>query len=597
MKKRRESALALLLFGFIGTARGEQFHIGCTGTAEDGIDLAAAIDFANDEQYFPGQDSILLTAGCQYTLSSANNFWYGPNGLPPIQSAIIIEGNGAVIARDPNLPLDTAHSFRLFYVSGGLDGELPAGILVLLNLTLKGGFAKGGDSKLGGGGAGMGGAIFNQGQLYVDSVTFAANAAQGGNTRIGSSPNGGGMGQDAQDIAAGGFGGALAGGPYGGLGAGGGGGFTANSGNASQGAGGGMGDLGGIAGLFVVPRGDGGSGMNAGGNFGYGGYNGGGGNGGGGGVGGGGGQGFFAGSGGFGGGGGYGSAAGAGGFGAGGGASSPGSGALGGFGGGAGSSGTSNTARGGGGAGMGGAIFNHAGIAVLTNCTLSGNWANGGVTFAVDGSGKGSGLGAAIFNLNGGLDIHFSTIAQNVVGGPPVSWGFGDGGVYSIAYGNRIQDGAASFARLVIANSIVYGTTQISGASVNDVVNTVVAGTNPNNLGNDSNLLFFGANVVGASNNQATLDPGSTPPLVADSQLGPLAANSAPNAPKTMSIGSTSPAIDAAVGTCPTTDERGLPRPLGVACDIGAYEAISGGDLIFSNGFDLPAANQHIFGH
>ena len=31
------------------------------------------------------------------------------------------------------------------------------------------------------------------------------------------------------------------------------------------------------------------------------------------------------------------------------------------------------------------------------------------------------------------------------------------------------------------------------------------------------------------------------------------------------------------------TDQRGLPRPVGAACDLGAYEVQ---DLIFENGFD-----------
>ena len=39
--------------------------------------------------------SLTLTPGCTYTLSTANNFWYGPNALPPIASNVTIEGNGA----------------------------------------------------------------------------------------------------------------------------------------------------------------------------------------------------------------------------------------------------------------------------------------------------------------------------------------------------------------------------------------------------------------------------------------------------------------------------------------------------------------------
>ena len=578
-------ALGLCLLGFATAARGAVFHIGCTGASEDDADLSAAIDFANDEQDFPGPDTIVLATGCQYTLGDASNFWYGPNALPPIQSTIIIVGNGAKIVRDPALPADTSHAFRLFYVSGGLDGELPAGDLTLRDLTLAGGLAKGGDSRQGGGGAGMGGAIFNQGQLTLDSVTFTANTAQGGNTYVGSSPSGGGMGQDAQDTTGGGFGGTLPGGPYGGRGApeGGGGGFTTNNGNAgSQGLGGGLGGLGGGAGS----PGDGGDGAGfgqqlAGGDFGAGGASGGG-------IGGGGGQGFVAGSGGFGGGGGYGNIGGAGGFGAGGGAGGVGSGSAG-IGGGTGATDGSSTSRGGGGAGMGGAIFNHTGTATLTNCTLAGNSANGGVTSSNDGAGNGSGLGAAIFNLNGAVSISFSTIAQNLLGqrdGTPASSGLGDGSVFSLAYGNKIQDGTESVATLTITNSIFYGTAEMSGAGNNDVVNDVVAGTSANNPGNTATMLFSGANVIGAIHNLATLDPGSTTPLTTDPVLGALASNNAPNAPQTMSIGDGSSALNAAIGNCPDVDERGAPRPANGACDIGAYEAQPTDDWIFFNGFD-----------
>ncbi|MEO7323527.1 MAG: choice-of-anchor Q domain-containing protein [Dokdonella sp.] len=591
MEKRLPGALGLVLFVSAGLARAAIFNIGCSGTAEDVIDLAAAIDFANDEMWFPGQDTLLLSPGCHYTLTTANNFWYGPNGLPPIESAIVIQGYGAVISRDPKLPLDTAHAFRMFYVSGGLDGELPAGILVLKNLTLSGGFAKGGDSKLGGGGAGMGGAIFNQGQLYLDAVTLSGNAAQGGNTHVGGSANGAGIGQDGGDLGmGGGFGGNLPGGPYGGLGdpvsnsspSGGGGGFTADNGNAGpQGLGGGLGGLGGSstpADYSDGGRGNGTGQINiAGGNFGQGGING-----GGGGVGGGGGQAFFAGSGGFAGGGGSGTAPGRGGFGGGGGGGTPGGGAAGGFGAGAGL-----MDRGGGGAGMGGAIFNHTGVAELTNCTLTANWSNGGVTFDVDRSHDGSGLGAAIFNLNGGVTLYSSTIAQNMVGrseGAPVSSGHGDGSVYSLAFGNKIQDGSPSSAQMTVVNSIVYGTTQISGASNNDVANIAVAGASTGSETNVATLTLAGANVIGASDNQGTLDPGSTTPITADPQLSPLASNDATNAPMTMAIGSTSPAIDAAIGSCPFADERGKARPSGAACDLGAYEFQA--DSIFANGFD-----------
>ena len=55
-------------------------------------------------------------------------------------------------------------------------------------------------------------------------------------------------------------------------------------------------------------------------------------------------------------------------------------------------------------------------------------------------------------------------------------------------------------------------------------------------------------------------------------QLDPLASNGGPTA--THAPMPTSPAIDAAVtANCAALDQRGVARPQGGACDIGAYEA------------------------
>lgn len=55
--------------------------------------------------------------------------------------------------------------------------------------------------------------------------------------------------------------------------------------------------------------------------------------------------------------------------------------------------------------------------------------------------------------------------------------------------------------------------------------------------------------------------------------LGPLQSNGGPT--RTLALLSGSPAIDAG-DSCPGTDQRGLARPAGAACDIGAYEAAPG---------------------
>ena len=47
---------------------------------------------------------------------------------------------------------------------------------------------------------------------------------------------------------------------------------------------------------------------------------------------------------------------------------------------------------------------------------------------------------------------------------------------------------------------------------------------------------------------------------------------------KVISVQPYSPALNAGDDTlCPDTDQRGLPRPVGAHCDLGAYEAQGGG--------------------
>ncbi len=494
--------------------------------------LVWAINQANKDGAKPGNpDVINLTAGATYTLETVNNYWDGPDGLPAISSAIVINGNGASIARDTS-----TSDFRLFYVSGGFSG-LPTGNLTLNDVTLTGGVAQGGSSDTGGGGLGAGGAIFNQGTVTLFGVTLDNNAAQGGNsgdTTLGSGGGGIGSNSGTGSATGGGFGGNFPGGntqPGGttfadGLGGGGGAGLNQAGGSPNAytaGSGGGLTGLGGNGGNwsggFLLNNGSttngfgadggGGGGGNtyggSGGNFGGGGngtvnefggvfYFGGGGGGGSGGGGGGGfdnynptaGTGYFVagGGGGFGGGGGAGATSstdtsinpnsvsgGGGGFGGGGGSL----GGLEGFGGGAG-----GTESGGGGAGLGGAIFTMFGTLNVTDSTLTQNSAVGGSVLVGNGFG-GNGYGGAIFNLNSTVSIVSSTIDANTVQGGINGGGSankaGGGALYNLALGGdpitSSSDptiGASVSANATVINSILANSTNGYGSPVNDLI-------------------------------------------------------------------------------------------------------------------------------
>ncbi len=570
-----------------GTADAATIPATCVGTTGSPGSLIAAIGQANG---LTGADTIELGAGCTYGLTAVDNSWYGHNGLPPISSDITIDGNGATIARATPTP------FRLFFVSADranantLNYVSPGpGRLTLRNVTLKAGFARGGDSNGGGGGAGMGGAIFSQGAVVIDHSTLMSNTAQGGLANdAADGVAGGGIGTSSTGGDGGGFGAGSFGGGFGGsgsedLGAGGGAGFALgeNGGSASVtptpgGAGSGGGPrtgLGGSGGVgFNTHVGIGGDGSGGGGTshglgqhelggaFGEGGQlatqpgdlaaGSGGGVGGGGGAGdrdGGGGGGF-----GGGGGGSLQQQGGDGGFGGGGGGGLQGPGAPG-FGG-----GIAVAAASGGGAGMGGAIFNMQGTLVIVDSTIANDGALGGS----DTVAGGKGIGGAVFNLNGSFTATGSTFAGNT----------GDDDAAQIF--NLVYDGhTARTAQTTLRDTIV-----AAGIGPADLASVKTAAIVPSPLGTanaDVSQFDLVRQLAPSAVDEMGTVTGS--PLTADPLLGPLQDNGGRTL--TMMPGAGSPAIDAgdpgcnqADGTPLGTDQRGHLRPAGAACDLGAVE-------------------------
>ena len=431
-----------------------------------------------------------------------------------VNSRLVIDGPSG--ASGLTLAVASGVKMRLFDVT-------PSGNLTLQNLTLSGGAASGfagGNGYLGGeggGSAGLGGAIFNQGTLTILDSTLTGNTAQGGAGGSGDSTihdNGGGGGgglnengntPGSADPSLAGYGGGpnrgspglnfdhrpqFVNGENGGFGGGGGGGGVYPGGGASG------------YGLAVGSGGMGGFGAGGGGS-------------------------------------GYAHASiksqgGAGGFGGGGGGSGLGGlASAGGYGGGAGLEG-----GGGGGAGLGGAVFNEGGTVVITNSTFTGNKALGGA-----GGGDadaGMGLGGGLFNYNGAITVTNSTFSGNTAKG-------GRGIVV-------LADGANTTASAEIDNTIV-------GQSDTAVSDLVIQRIN-----NGFAYVVGGTNLIrtakGANN-------GLTVTLTDDPRLDGLASNGGPT--QTMALASNSPAIDAGTAAgAPTTDQRGLSRARAV--DIGAFE-------------------------
>ncbi len=546
-----------------------------TGIANGNCTLGEAILSANTNSNVGGCTGsgggapfTIVLSNAAYTLTArgdANNN-FGFNGLPPVTSQIIIQGNGAIIERNS---ADVTPSFRLFYIS-------PAGDLTLQDLTLRNGLAQGGagngdttSNGGGGGGAGLGGAIYNRGKLSVIRSTLTNNTARGGQ-------GGNGSGNEASG---GGGGGGLGGngGSSSGAGGGGGGGFGGNGGTSGTGAGGAGGggtmtdgatnggSSGGAGGVANGGKGSDSPGSADSGGFGGGGGGGAteGGSGDGGTGGGGGGGGASAGGGGFGGfgGGGGGQAKeGQGGFGGFGGGGGAGFGGGSDFGGGTGGGGTGGS--GGGGAGLGGAVFNDGynieGDATVSfsNSTISGNFAiggAGGTRYSGNASGgeAGKGLGGGVFNLNGTLTVNNSTLANNTAAQ-------GGGGLYNLA----AFEGSATLNlnSTIVADTAGGATDCVSADDFSSLTNT---GTNNLIEKNDSEGACPGALV--------TTDP----------QLGMLLNNGGLTA--TQALSSSSPALDKGKNLDSLmTDQRGtgfarkvdLPvaNGTGDGTDIGAFE-------------------------
>jgi hypothetical protein len=78
-----------------------------------------------------------------------------------------------------------------------------------------------------------------------------------------------------------------------------------------------------------------------------------------------------------------------------------------------------------------------------------------------------------------------------------------------------------------------------------------------------------GSGITNTNGNQVGNVSPNTSPI--DPRLGPLVDNGGPTRAHVLLQGS--PAIDAAsTPDCPATDQRGVLRPQGAACDIGSYE-------------------------
>jgi hypothetical protein len=215
----------------------------------------------------------------------------------------------------------------------------------------------------------------------------------------------------------------------------------------------------------------------------------------------------------------------------------------------------------------GGGIYMAGGPGPLTvrNCTIGGNTAarGGGIALRLTAS---SNSPAPI------VLIQNSTVAANTaISQTPVSLASQGGGmvVYLSGSSSSTSGGAAA---VILQSTIVAGNVQVGGISRPDLSVNVSNGVTPA-LSADHSLIGVADGVTFAAGSGNNLTGTLTAPL--DPDLVPMTDNGGPT--RTFSLTRTSPALDA--GSNPaglTTDQRGFPRVVGAAVDIGAVERTAG---------------------
>ena len=242
--------------------------------------------------------------------------------------------------------------------------------------------------------------------------------------------------------------------------------------------------------------------------------------------------------------------------------------------------------------GSGAAIY-ATGTLIVTNCTFLNNWAD-------------------VYNSAGGAISAGSLIVTNCTfqGNGAGSGGAIDGGSGSIISstfkGNvaRAAGGAIYCSNMTIKNSTITGTETGLNASESiyctntTIINCTIVGNG--NAGIGCNNCTIGSSIIAGNSgdypdedvggavsslgyNLVGSGKGNTGFTAIGDQVGTsaspinplvdtLANNGGPT--RTMALLPGSPAIDAGGNSCPTsTDQRGIARPQGQACDIGAFES------------------------
>jgi CSLREA domain-containing protein len=213
----------------------------------------------------------------------------------------------------------------------------------------------------------------------------------------------------------------------------------------------------------------------------------------------------------------------------------------------------------------GGGIDNR-GTATLTNVTISGNTAGelgGGIRVGGSGvvtltdstiSGNTAQGGGGMLNWNTATLTNV-TVSDNQADDTTGDWSSG-----------MDNWGTATLTNVTISGNTGWGFMNHDAAVL---ANTIVAN---NSAGDCAGSFTSGGHNLIEDTADCTITGDTTGNITgADPALGPLADNGGPTETHALLPGS--PAIDAGDnGACPATDQRGVTRPQGASCDMGAFE-------------------------
>jgi len=192
----------------------------------------------------------------------------------------------------------------------------------------------------------------------------------------------------------------------------------------------------------------------------------------------------------------------------------------------------------------GGLWLYHPTAATITNVTFTGNRAEG----AVAPSGYATGGAFSIYPSGPNVTLSHLTVTHNHAG-----W---TGGGITIA---------APASNVTIRASIVAHNTAANGGNPWNIGKNCDVGSPQMTNGGD--VIEFPERNIGDGNDENCV----AVPVVAEPRLGPLADHG--GLVETVSLLPGSPAVDAAFAGCrAAVDGRGVARPAGVRCDVGAFE-------------------------